>query len=85
MTIDARDMSYTDIFNELRKSAPDFYSQGEECLVFVDAHDMDKSIIIQEFIRRLWSCDSTLIESNGFYIVRVLQNSETAAVNEQCA
>ena len=81
MTIDARDMSYVDIFNQLKKSAADFYSNHEDCLVFVDANDLEKSGIIQGFIRTLWACDTTLVESNGFYIVRTMRNSATAAVN----
>jgi len=81
MTIDARGMSYIDIFNEIKKSASDFYSNHEECLVFVDAHDLEKSRIIRGFIRTLWACNSRLVESNGFYIVWTLRNSETAAVN----
>jgi len=81
MTIDARDMSYDEIFNQIKKSASDFYTNHEECLIFVDANDLEKSGIIQGFIRTLWGCDTMLVESNGFYIVRTMRNSETAAVN----
>jgi len=73
MIIDARELPFDETFKELKEVVSHGYASFNEVLIFVDAHDGEKVKLITGFAEILLGCKSRVVETNGYYIVRVNQ------------
>ncbi|MBI5664440.1 MAG: hypothetical protein HZC49_05045 [Nitrospirae bacterium] len=75
MIIDARELSFDDAFKELKDVVSYGYASFDEVLIFVDTYDGEKINLITGFAEMLLECKTRVVEANGYYIVRVKQES----------
>jgi hypothetical protein len=73
MLIDARELSFDEIFKELKEVVSLGYASCDEVSVFIDAHDCEKLNFIEGFLEILLECKTRVVEANGFYILKVFQ------------
>jgi len=73
MIIDARDLSFDETFKELRDVVSHGFASRDEVSVFVDAHDCEKLNLITGFVEILLDCKTRIVEANGYYILKVIQ------------
>ncbi|MBI4699347.1 MAG: hypothetical protein HY758_10725 [Nitrospirae bacterium] len=73
MIIDARELSFDEAFKELKDAVSLGYAGFDEVLIFVDAHDGEKLNLITGFAEMLLECKTRVVETNGYYVVRVNQ------------
>ena len=73
MIIDARELSFDEVFKELRDVVSRGYASCDEVSVFVDAHDCEKLNFIEGFLEILLDCKTRVVEANGFYILKAFQ------------
>ncbi len=73
MIIDARDLSFDETFKELRDVVSHGFACRDEVSVFVDAHDCEKLNLITGFVEILLDCKTRVVEANGYYILKVIQ------------
>ena len=76
MVIDARDLSFDETFKELRDVVSHGQGGLDEVSVFVDARDCEKLNLITGFAKILLDCNTIVIESNGYYILKVIQDPD---------
>ncbi len=72
--LDIRGASYIDAFTQLR-DATNLLTRNEELLVFVDAHEQEKCMIIKGFVEILLECKATIKETSGHYIIYVIHEN----------
>jgi len=75
MIIDARELTFDETFKELKDVVSRGYARFDEVLIFVDANDGEKVNLITGFAEILLECKSRVVETNGYYVVRI--NQET--------
>ncbi len=73
MIIDARDLSFDETFKELKDVISHGYAGRDEVSVFVDAYDCEKLNLITGFVEILLDCKTRVVEANGYYILKVIQ------------
>lgn len=73
MVIDARELSFYEVFKELREVVSRGHASCEEVSVFIDAHDCEKLNFIEGFLEILLECKTRVVEANGYYILKILQ------------
>ena len=73
MVIDARDISFDEMFKELKDVVSLGFANRDEVSVFVDAHDREKLKLITGFVEILLDCKTRVVEANGYYILKVIQ------------
>jgi hypothetical protein len=73
MIIDARDLSFDETFKELRDIVFNGFASRDEVSVFVDAHEREKLNLITGFVEILLDCKTRVVEANGYYILKVIQ------------
>lgn len=73
MVIDARELSFSETFKELREVVSLGFASRDEVSVFVDANDREKLSLITGFAEMLLGCKSRIVEVNGYYILKVIQ------------
>lgn len=71
MIIDMRGIPYKEAFVQLR-DAMHASESLEEVIVFVDAHEHEKSMAIKVFAEILLGCKSAVSETGGFYMIRII-------------
>lgn len=79
MVIDARDLSFDETFKELRDVMSHGQAGLDEVSVFVDARDCEKLNLITGFAKILLECNTIVIEANGYYILKVIQDVDARA------
>ena len=79
MIIDARDLSFDETFKELKDVVSHGFACRDEVSVFVDAHDCEKLNLITGFAKILLECNTIVIEANGYYILKVIQDADARA------
>ncbi|MEW6714056.1 MAG: hypothetical protein AB1306_03045 [Nitrospirota bacterium] len=79
MVIDARDLSFDETFKELRDVISNGFAGRDEVAVFVDARDCEKLNLITGFAEMLLECNTIVIEANGYYILKVIQDADALA------
>lgn len=73
MVIDARKFSFSEIFKELRDVVYQGLASRDDVLVFLNAHDCEKLNLITGFVEILLECKTLVVEANGYYVVKVIQ------------
>lgn len=73
MVIDARDISFNETFKELKDVVTLGFASRDEVSVFIDAHDCEKLNLITGFVEILLNCKTRVVEANGYYILKVIQ------------
>jgi hypothetical protein len=79
MIIDARELSFSDAFKELREAVSQGFASRDEVLVFVDAHDSEKLSLITGFVEILLECSARVMEASGYYLVKVIKEPVAGA------
>ncbi|HBH61240.1 MAG TPA: hypothetical protein DDX85_05770 [Nitrospiraceae bacterium] len=75
MIIDGRDLSVDEMFKELRGVVAHGYARRDEVSVFVNAHDREKLNLITGFVEILLECNTRIVEANGYYILKIIQEA----------
>lgn len=73
MVIDARELSFSEAFKELRDVVYQGVASRDDVLVFLNAHDSEKLNLITGFVEILLECKTSVVEANGYYVVKVIQ------------
>jgi hypothetical protein len=82
MTIDARELSISETFKELREVVYCGVTGGDEVLIFIYAHDNEKLSLIRDFAEILLECRTGLSEANGYYVIKIIQEPVVSAFSK---
>ncbi len=75
MTLDLRGLTFTDSFKQVKDAIALSCSGKEEVIAFVEAHEHEKCTLIKGFTEVLLDCATSLEESNGFYMLKIMPSS----------
>ena len=73
MVIDVRDLSLIEAFCALRDIVSHGVASYDEVSVFVDTYDCEELNLITGFVEILLRCKTVVVEANGYYVVKVIQ------------
>jgi hypothetical protein len=73
MIIDARGLSFSETFKELRDIVYYGGTSRDDVLVFVDAYDNEKLNLIKGFVEILLECITVVAKANGYYVIKIVQ------------
>lgn len=76
MIIDARALSYTDAFKQLKDAIACNGPQENELLVFFESSDEEKCSFIKGFAEILLDCETTLREAAGYRFLKISRQEQ---------